>query len=60
MANYTVKAGDSWYKIAKEQLGYGGKYADLAKFNNMSVNSVIHPGQTIRIPDSTKTSASPA
>ena len=59
MASYTVKKGDSWWKIAEEQLGSGAKYADLAKYNNMDVKEVIHPGMTISLPG-TGTSAKQA
>lgn len=60
MASYTIKQGDSWWKIAQEQMGSGAKYADLAKYNNMDLNKAIHPGMTINIPSSsTKTAASP-
>lgn len=60
MASYTIKQGDSWWKIAQEQMGSGAKYADLAKYNNMDLNKTIQPGMTINIPTSTaKTAASP-
>ena len=71
MATYKVKAGDSWWKIANEQLGSGAKYAELAKFNNMDVSKTLYPGQTINLPassaaanaaskTSTNTSANPS
>ena len=53
MASYTVKKGDSWWKIAQEQMGSGAKYADLAKYNNMNLNKTIQPGMTINIPSAT-------
>ena len=60
MASYTIKQGDSWWKIAQEQMGSGAKYADLAKYNNMDFNKAIHPGMTINIPSSSaKATASP-
>lgn len=60
MASYTIKQGDSWWKIAQEQMGSGAKYADLAKYNNMDLNKTIHPGMTINIPSATaKATASP-
>ena len=60
MASYTVKKGDSWWKIAQEQMGSGAKYADLAKYNNMNLNKTIQPGMTINIPSATaKATASP-
>lgn len=59
MATYTVKPGDSWWKIAQQQLGDGAKYAELAQFNNANLNKTLFSGQTINIPDTTKSAASP-
>ena len=62
MATYKVKSGDSWWKIANEQLGSGAKYAELAKFNNMDANKTLYAGQTINLPSSSasaKSAASP-
>ena len=59
MATYTVKPGDSWWKIAQQQLGDGAKYAELARFNNANLNKTLFSGQTINIPDTTKSAASP-
>ena len=47
---YTVKAGDSFWKIAKEQMGSGLKYMELAHYNGLRVTAVIHPGQLLKIP----------
>ena len=47
---YTVRPGDSWWKIAAEQLGGGARYEELAKYNGMTTKSVIHPGQVLKIP----------
>ena len=52
MATYKVKSGDSWWKIANEQLGSGAKYAELAKYNNMDANKTLYAGQTINLPSS--------
>ena len=62
MATYKVKSGDSWWKIANEQLGSGAKYAELAKYNNMDANKTLYAGQTINLPSSSasaKSAASP-
>ena len=45
-----VKAGDSWWKIAEEQMGNGMQYAELASYNGKTAASVIHPGDVIRLP----------
>lgn len=47
---YTVLPGDSFWRIAFEQLGDGGKMGELAAFNGMTVNSVIHPGDVLLLP----------
>ncbi|MDR2655995.1 MAG: LysM peptidoglycan-binding domain-containing protein [Oscillospiraceae bacterium] len=47
---YTVQAGDSFWKIAAEQLGNGNRYKELAEFNGLSPESVIFPGQMLKIP----------
>lgn len=47
---YTVKKGDSWWKIAAQQLGNGYRYTELAKYNGKTINSVLHPGDVIKIP----------
>lgn len=47
---YTVKSGDSWWRIAEQQLGSGSKMETLANFNGMQISSVIHPGQVLKMP----------
>ncbi len=47
---YVVKPGDSFWKIAAEQLGDGNKYRELAAYNGMSIDEVIHPGDVLKIP----------
>ena len=46
---YTVKAGDSLWKIAKEQLGSGVRYKEIVRANNMS-KAIIYTGDTLIIP----------
>ncbi len=46
-AAYTVIAGDTFEKIARK---IGGNPDKLAKANGMTVNSIIHPGQQLKIP----------
>lgn len=47
---YTIKAGDSWWRIAAQQLGNGGKCTALAAYNGMTTSTSIHPGNVIKIP----------
>ena len=47
---YTVQSGDSFWKIAAEQLGNGALYSELCEYNKLSINAVIHPGDTLKIP----------
>ena len=47
---YTVKGGDSFWKIAEEQLGDGSRYKELAMYNGKTAASVIHPGDVLKLP----------
>lgn len=53
---YTVKPGDSFAKIARNS---GCAPADLAKANGLKLDSVIHPGQKLKLPGKASTSAVP-
>lgn len=46
---YTVKKGDSLWKICKIYLGDGSKYKEIAKLNGISNPNLIYPGQVIRL-----------
>ena len=46
---YTVEAGDSLWKIAKEYLGSGWRYTEVMKQNGLK-NATIHPGDLLVIP----------
>lgn len=48
--NYTVVKGDSWWLIAKKKLGDGSKYKYLANYNGKSTDSMLHPGDVLKIP----------
>lgn len=48
---YTVKSGDSFWRIANEQLGNGMRYGEILKLNNLKVTSVIHPGDILKLPE---------
>lgn len=47
---YTVQAGDGWWRIAAKTMGSGLKMYSLAKYNNMTISTMLHPGNVIRIP----------
>lgn len=47
---YTVKKGDSLWKIAKLQLNDGGRYKEIAELNNISDVNKIYPGMVLKLP----------
>ncbi|MGF3066665.1 LysM peptidoglycan-binding domain-containing protein [Facklamia sp. P12950] len=49
--SYKVQPGDGFYKIAKK---LGVNVDDLIKVNGMTIQSVIHPNQVLRIPGQTQ------
>ncbi len=49
-SGYTVRSGDSIERIARK---HGSSPAALAKFNGLEPNSIIHPGQKLKIPGAT-------
>ena len=53
---YTVKAGDTLSKIAKEHLGNANAYMDIFNANRdqLSDPDKIKPGQVLKIPQATK------
>ena len=50
-ASYTVKPGDSLAKIARR---HHCSAQELAKANDLKLNSVIHPGQSLKLPAKAK------
>jgi LysM repeat protein len=54
---YRVRAGDSLEKIARQA---GATPSAVAKLNGLSVSSVIHPGQKLKLPVGANSGASPA
>lgn len=50
---YTVKSGDSLSKIAKRLYGDAQQWRKIYEANKDQIQNpdLIHPGQTIRIPD---------
>ena len=47
--NYTVKKGDTLWAIAKQYLGSGTKYPQIASENNIKNPNLIYPGQVFKI-----------
>ena len=48
--SYIVKAGDSLWKIAKNELGKGIRYTEIKKLNGLK-NDTIRVGQVLKLPD---------
>lgn len=51
---YVVRSGDSWWAIAQR---YGMNMYTLAQLNGKSINSVIYPGQVLRVSGSASVSS---
>lgn len=51
---YTVQRGDTLWGIAERLLGAGERYVQIMSANNL-VDSLIHPGQVLIIPDGNST-----
>ncbi len=49
-STYTVKPGDSFWRIAQQQLGDGSRYNEVAQINGMTDAGVIHPGDVLKLP----------
>jgi nucleoid-associated protein YgaU len=51
---YTIKAGDTLYRIARKYLGDGGRYMELLRLNQDILKNpiLIEPGKVIRLPES--------
>lgn len=49
---YTVRYGDSWWAIANK---YGMNMYDLSRINGRSINSIIYPGQVLKLRANTQT-----
>lgn len=48
---YTVKSGDSFWRIAQQQLGNGSRYNEVATLNGMTASSIIHSGDVLKLPE---------
>ena len=47
---YTVKSGDTLYKIAQETMGNGNLYKQIVAANGIPNENLIHPGDVLVIP----------
>lgn len=47
--SYTVKSGDSMWKISTEYLGAGSRYKEIMAFNNLT-SATLRVGQVLKIP----------
>jgi nucleoid-associated protein YgaU len=50
--NYTIKEGDSFWKIAKEKLGSGSRYKEILKLNGLKDETSLKTGMTLKLPNS--------
>lgn len=48
---YIVRRGDSIRKISRVQLGTEQRFEEIAILNSLTSNVIIHPGDTLRIPN---------
>lgn len=59
-ASYTVRPGDSLWKIAREQLGSGNRWGELYEANRGQIANprLIYPGQVLTLPGEASASTS--
>ena len=50
VSTYTVKKGDSLWKISSKLLGKGSKYPQIQKANGLT-STLIRVGQKLKIPN---------
>jgi nucleoid-associated protein YgaU len=48
---YTVKSGDTLWKIAQDQMGNGALYKAIVAANGIPNENLIHPGDVLTIPE---------
>lgn len=48
---YTVKAGDTFWKISQSVYGNGSDFQKILDANGLNENSVLNEGQTLKIPN---------
>ena len=56
---YTVKSGDSLWKIASEHLGSGKRYTEIKELNGLT-SDMIYAGQVLKMPTGSTTQKAPA
>lgn len=55
---YVIKKGDNLWNLAKQYLGRGARWQEIAQANNINQNSMLRPGMKIIIPDNQQNSTS--
>lgn len=58
--DYTVKSGDSLWRISRRLLGEGGRSRELARLNEVRVPDLIQPGQRLKLPSGSKFTVIPS
>lgn len=48
---YIVKRGDCIRRISRKLLGAEQRFGEIATLNHLASNAIIHPGDTLRIPN---------
>lgn len=48
---YIVKRGDCFRRISCKQLGTEQRFEEIATLNHLASDAIIHPGDTLRIPN---------
>lgn len=46
---YVVQKGDSFYRISMKEYGTEAMYQSIINVNNLSMDTIIHPGDSLRI-----------
>lgn len=49
-ATYTVRSGDSLWRIAQQHLGNGSRYTEIAALNNIKPPYTIYSAQVLKLP----------
>ena len=56
---YTVRSGDTLWKIAEKQLGDGNRYPELAAWNSLANPSQLRVGQVLKLSDPQQSTTKP-